>query len=105
MGIRKVTIELTKEINKFYNEGMSYNKLAEKYHLSNACIANYIWNPRPNSGGGKKKIKVTEEIKNEINRLYINGGTMISISKKLGLSCSTVRNYVLEPRQQGPIAS
>ena len=48
-------------------------------------------------------MKVTINKIIEINRIYDLGYNMIAVSKKMGLSKSTICNYIQKPRNRGTI--
>lgn len=99
--MRKITIDMEKEINELYKNGATSTELAVKYGVTSNTIIRYVIEPRsPGSTEGKKKINRigTPQAIATANRLKKEGFKLDYIAKQFEVTVSTIWQWLQESK-------
>lgn len=95
---KKISDEIINQIPILYKELGTKKEVAEKLEISVATVTKYltIYDAAPAQGEQKKRVTITPEIIEKINRRYSECLNMSKVAKEIGVSSSTVKRYLTE---------
>ena len=95
---KKIDEEIIKQIPILYEQLKNKTEVAKQLNISVASVNKYltIFNGAPAEVVIKKRVKVDEELINQINIKYKKYKNMSQVAKELGISPTTVKNHLNE---------
>lgn len=87
----KITNELGKLIQKYYNDGNSATAISKLINISVVTICNYLKSIGITLRDGRK---IDDNLGNEIINLYRGGSSLSNISRKINISIATISKYL-----------
>lgn len=95
---KKIDEKIIEQIPIKYNELKSKKKTAEVLGISIATVNKYltVYEGAPVEVTKKKRVKIDEELINQINEKYKSYKNMAQVAKELGISATTVKNHLNE---------
>ena len=99
---KRIPEEIIQKIPILYKEYGVKNKVAEELGISVSSVSKYltIFEAAPQEKEPKKKTKITPEIIEQINKRYSECKNMSQVARELGISPTTVKNYLSEENLQ-----
>ena len=95
---KKIDEEIIKQIPILYEQLKNKTEVAKQLNISVASVNKYltIFNGAPAEVVIKRRVKVDEELINQINIKYRKYKNMSQVAKELGISPTTVKNHLNE---------
>lgn len=95
---KRISDEIKSQIPVLYKELGSKKKVADALGISTSSVNKYLnlYEAAPESEEKKARVKITDEMIEEINKRYEDCRNMAQVARELNISPSTVRKYLSE---------
>ena len=95
---KKISEEIIEQIPILYKEYGTKKAVAEKLNISVSTVNKYLnlYEAAPVKSAEHKKVKIDQDLIEEINKKYQSCQNMAQVARELGIAATTVKKYLSE---------